>query len=149
MSYLISGKTWYEKHFNAYLEPKSKTEFDKFEKEFQKKKKEISWDLMKSIITSPFPMEESEIENYYNNSATWQEFFKSISDKVGISEFCIFIAPWLGTFLNLFFKVNIQYLTYRFPVKKYSVQYSITEYQKGGRKYTRKYRRGHLKNAIV
>lgn len=148
MSYLISGKTWYEKHYGAYLEPKSKVEFEKYEKEFQKKKMEISWELMKSIITTPLPMNEYEMEVYYTNALTWQEFFKAVSDSIGISDFCKFIAPWLNTFLKLFFKVDIQYLTYRFPIKNYAITYTLSNYQRGGRIYTRKHKRNHLKNVM-
>ena len=50
MSYIASGKTWYETHFGAYLEAEYISAFKSAEQRFQESKKIIQWEIMKNLI---------------------------------------------------------------------------------------------------
>ena len=49
MSYITTGKTWYEKNFGAYLESEYLDIFKVAEQRFIESKKNISWESMKSL----------------------------------------------------------------------------------------------------
>ena len=137
MSYISTGQTWYEKNFGAYLEPEYISIFKSAKQRFIESKNNISWESMKSIFRK-FPMDESKMKTIFESATTWQDFFGPIKDIIGISEFCIFIAPWLDKFLNRTMRYNILGLQYILPIKDYGIVYTVSEYQRGGRGLTRK-----------
>lgn len=140
MSYLLYGITWYQKHFDAYI--KDKNDINKVNqniKLFQEKKKILPWDYIKDSFTS-FPISESEMKELYKNTSTWQDFFMAINNRIGISQFCIFISPWIENFINRFLKLNFMFIQFHLPIKDYKIDYSITEYV-GGRRNTKRNKR--------
>ena len=116
MSFLIYGKTWYERHFNAYLDEKDREPFIRAVTDYNTKKQKIDWGMMKSYILTDFPLPENQMEKLYNNSPLWQDFFYGINKQIGISGFCMFISPWIHGFINPNFKFNVKYATYIFPI---------------------------------
>jgi hypothetical protein len=135
MNYIYSGKTWYEMKFGAYLDGKDALDFSKANKAFQEIKKIMDWNKFKGYITIPF--DESVLETIYTSSETWQDFFSQLRVKLGVSEFCIFLAPWFHRFMTVVFKLNLARLKYILPLDK-SVEYSVLNYSRGGRQLTRK-----------
>lgn len=148
MMYVLTGKTWYEKHFEAYLGEDSLKEFIKKEEVFNKQKKEIPWKLMlDSMKNSILPKDESEFKNIYETSETWRDFFNGLFHKLeGITEFCNFVAPWLHTFLTRYFRFQFTSAHYFIPVKDWNISYTISEYQEGGKRFTRKSRKKQMKD---
>jgi hypothetical protein len=140
MSYLLHGKTWYENHFGAFLEKRDLTTFNKYESDFQNRKKMTTWEsfIIQMHKILQMPIHENELKELYTQSATWHEFFKTIHNRLDISEFCVHVQPWLDRFMNLYFKLNLIGLQYQMPVKDYGVNYIEGTYQRGGRKYTRR-----------
>lgn len=137
MSYITSGQTWYEKHFGAYLDAKSKVKFIPVEKEFIESKKTFTWEMMNTLIESEFPIEKEKVKELFDSAGTWQEFFGPLKEKLGISEFCIFIAPWIPKFIQLTMDDTILGLHYILPIQDYGIVYSISDYQRGGKRFTR------------
>ena len=137
MNYITSGKTWYEKHFGVYLDTKEKERFLEYERKFQAAKKTTSWAYFRSFITSELPFSEEEAEKLYDSVDSWQEFFRPVLDKIGISQFCIFVSPWLNTFFLKFFKKSFVSFDYLMPITN-SVKFTETQYVHGGQRFTRK-----------
>ena len=137
MSYISTGKTWYEKNFGAYLSSKSLILFESINQRFQSAKTTISWEIMKNIMENQIPMEESKMKTMFESAATWQDFFGPIREVIGISEFCIFVEPWLDNFINETMDYNILGLQYILPVKDHTIVYIISDYQRGGKRFTR------------
>jgi len=142
MSYMTSGKTWYQNNFGAFLDAKSDSIFKKVESEFQQKKSVVTWEILKGMID--IPIDEETMKEMYESAKTWQEFFGPLKDLLGINEFCIFIAPWFDTFIKNYMRFNMMGLLYIIPIEDYGVVYTLSEYQRGGRAYTRKRINRHL-----
>lgn len=138
MTYLWSGKSWYQKNFGAYIEEPLNTIFNQKEQEFQNKKKEISWEIMNSNMTHPLPLPEDEMKALYENSDTWQAFFKPIYDKIGVAKFCNFISGWIDQFLLQYLQFGLANMMYLLPIKDYEIEYTISNYTGGTRRVKRK-----------
>lgn len=132
MTYLYSGKTWYEKNFDTTISIQSKDILDKIVKKFNNSKKE-SWNIMKDTIYNykELPYTESEIEKIYEEAITWKDFFEAIVNKIKINNFCIFISPWLDSFTIQYFN-NLMGLSYDMPIKPTNIEYTKSEFV-GGR----------------
>lgn len=142
ISYLVNGETWYEKHFGAFLEGLNLTTFRKFESDFQNRKKNTTWESfneqMHRLLQMPIP--EEELKEIYTQSNTWQQFFKTINNKLDIFDFYTHVQPWIHRFMLVYFKHNIIGFNYQMPVKDYGINYVEGTYQRGGRKFTRRFR---------
>ncbi len=138
MTYLYTGMTWYEKNFSAYISEQSKDELLKYENKLNNAKI-IPWEIMSNTIYIPndFPFTQIEIKELYEKSQTFIEFFKVIYDNLEIADFCIYISSWIDSFVAKYFN-NLQGLTYIMPIKSYDVLYKLEEYQRGGKRFTRK-----------
>jgi hypothetical protein len=143
MSYVLYGKTWYEKNFDAFLQGRELSVFHSYASEFHKRKQSTDWDSfipqLQRILYMPIP--EEELKDLYTQSTTWHEFFKTIHNRLDISEFCIYVQPWLDRFMGIYFKHNLMGFQYQMPVKDYGINYTEGAYQRGGRKYTRRVQR--------
>ena len=141
MSYVRTGRTWYESHFNAKLKDKDRDAFLKIEKTFQDKKKIITWDMMKNFISGDLPLAENVMREIYDTSETWQDFFGGLSNKIGISKFCIFVAPWLHRFILSTMDYNFSNVKYTIDITNIPyVNYTVTNQQQGGKRTTLKKR---------
>lgn len=140
MSYICTGKTWYEKHFGAYIAPLWKNAFETQHKKFNEAKKTMTWEQFNGFIGVPLPLDKQTIEKMYNDSDTWQDFFSSVRDAVGIGKFCEFVAPWLDSFLLRYLQFNFIGFNYIMPITDYDLSYSVSEYIRGGKRNTRKCR---------
>jgi hypothetical protein len=147
MSYIRTGKTWYETHFDAYLDPSDQPKIRQCQLKFAEAKKNITWDLMNQYMTGPLPMEEEEMKQLFEKATTWQEFFGTLSDRITIARFCEFVAPWLHKFL-------IQHMGFPFSSVHYvislsvftPIEYTTADYKRGGRRFTEKKRRIRPRN---
>jgi hypothetical protein len=139
LSYLRTGKTWYEKNYGAFLDDQYVNIFNRMEGALQKGKNTLSWDRFKQLIKGEFPLPESEMKTMYETSGSWQDFFGPLSDKIGISAFCIFMAPWINTFFTSITQTSFSSFTYVLPLIGIpDIDFDITNYSRGGRKFTRK-----------
>lgn len=138
MSYITTGKTWYEKNFAATLAPTSEGQFKVLELKFQKMKLEIDWNTFKGFITTKLPIDEIELQKIYEDATTWQDFFGPLREKMGIELFCPFVAPWLHTFMEMVFKFSFIQFKYLMPVEPNRISFTELPYSRGGRRFTRK-----------
>jgi hypothetical protein len=139
MSYLRSGKTWYEKNYGAYLHSDSLISFEKMQDKLVKAKKTLSWNAFKQFLTDDSAILEEDIKKLYENASTWQDFFGKLSDIIGISEFCIYVAPWLHKFFHSVTNTSFASFKYVLPVLYVpEINYTEANYVRGGRKFTRK-----------
>jgi hypothetical protein len=144
MYYVATGKTWYETRFGAQLVSDDVPKFLDKTVRFQEKKLLIPWISMKREMRLPlsFPIPDEELQQMYDNAATWQEFFGPLRSRIGVEEFCIFVAPWLHGFIKKLLRFNFAGATYRIPfdsAKVPSVIYTTEPYAKGAwRTQTRK-----------
>jgi hypothetical protein len=134
MTYLYSGKTWYEKNFYATIAQQSKDALQSIVTKLNKSKEDTSWSIIKEVMYNykDLPFTEKELESHYtDNSKTWIDFFEPIVKKIGVSNFCIFISPWIDSFILKYFN-NLMGLTYALPIMSTNINYVKAAYI-GGR----------------
>ena len=108
-SIALYGKTWYENNFNAYL---PKIQAKKYYEEIQKymsktTKKNMSWiNFSKEIFMKAsenayniFMKNEDKFRYIYDNSATFPDFFKTISKLIDREQKCSFFKYWMEQFI--------------------------------------------------
>lgn len=146
MTYLYSGKTWYEKNFDVTISLQSKDILDKIVKKFNNSKKQ-SWNIIKDTIYNykELPYTESEIEKIYEEAITWNNFFATIVNKIKINNFCIFISAWLDSFIIQYFN-NLMGLSYDMPIRETGLKYTKNTFV-GGR--YKSYFKGARKNKTI
>ncbi len=146
MTYLYSGKTWYEKNFDTVIAEQSIEALRQITEHYNESKM-VPWIKMKDTINNykVLPYTDNEIELLYNNSKTWRIFFEEIHMKIGMSQFCIFVSSWLDSFILKYFN-NLMGLTYKIPVKPTNITYTQKEF-KGGR--YKSFFKGAIKNRTI
>jgi hypothetical protein len=110
-SIALYGKTWYEKTFNAYFEPKEKYEKYLFEvgkyisKDF--KDSYVFEDFLKQLVSYPneFAMTSifSDLDSYkslFESSETFPIFFSKLSKSMKREDKCRFFKHWLENFIH-------------------------------------------------
>jgi hypothetical protein len=139
LSYLTTGKTWYQKNFDAVLDPARLAEFEAVDKRFQALKPLIPWN---TLNTDYFGTLDSYAEELFNRSETWQDFFRDLRDRMGAAEFCEFCSSWIHRFMLQFMRFPFSRVTYYMPVRRDIISYELQKYSSGGarRSFTRKRR---------
>lgn len=142
MQFILTGKTWYQKHFSAYLEGRDIQNFTRYYDDYTRQKKLTDWNMIIYRIDNlpSLGIDMQTLEQIYNQTNTWEEFFSYISNMIGIGEFCEFIYPWLDKFIKSFLKHELMGFQYMMPVKEYPIEYELLPYTKGGKRFTRKNR---------
>jgi hypothetical protein len=133
MSYLATGKTWYETHFGAFRDTVAEQTFRQREGLFQEAKTRVSWEAMSGFINAPLPIPEEEMRILYNAAATWQEFFGPLRARIGIQQFCIFLAPWIRNFAMCYLRDTFTSPQFLLPVGNYGIHYKT----RGGKRHRR------------
>lgn len=140
MTYLYSEQTWYEKNFGSRIEPQYEREWNRIKTVLNESKKNVVWDTMKETIQNNKKItgiSDEELEELYNHTNSWKDFFGAIHDRIKIDKFCIFVSTWLDRFILQYFN-TLRGLTYLMPIRDYHIRYSEKEYKKGGKTHTRK-----------
>jgi hypothetical protein len=147
MKYFTDGKTWYEDRLNAKIEPVYEILYNALMEKTKKIKEKMSWEEVNYII--PFTqiytyISEEELKLLYENTSTWQDFFKSIRNKIGISNLCIWFGykSWFDSFIENNLRFGITSIKFYFDVKEFNLEYSIK--QIGGKRKTRKYNKNYF-----
>lgn len=135
--YITKGKTWYQDKYGAYLSDTDQQRFETKHIQFNEKKQQIDWNTMKQFIISDILP--NNIEEYYNQSNTWQEFFSKLEKNMGVAVFGEFIAPWISTFLSSVLKYDFTAPYYYIDINNIS-NMNYTQMCGGvdSKKYTRK-----------
>lgn len=92
---LLYGQTWYQRHCGA--DPVDKTSVERVQK-ILKHKPHIPWDrLWDNYLSHGFKSNvKKNIQNKYESSQTWHEFFQSIQD-----DNCNTWSKWIGFFMKM------------------------------------------------
>jgi hypothetical protein len=139
MTYLRTGKTWYEKNYDAFIDEAHKSLFETMETRLENAKRNLTWNEFKQFISGSYPYPETEMKDMFENAATWQAFFDPLSERMGISKFCIFVAPWLHRFFTAVSRTSFSSFRYILPIHRVpTIDYTLSAYHRGGRKLTRR-----------
>ena len=147
LSIIEHTKTWYERHFNAFLSDSSMNE--KYKKGIallNDSEIKLPFDEFKKIIqsfTTPSVLES--LKSYYESSPNYFAFFKAILDSQGKSGLCVLVVDWIDHFLYSFvFQFNPLTVPWAIPsesVKNIEInEIKLNRWpinQTGGRRYTR------------
>jgi hypothetical protein len=117
--YLTEGRTIYESQLQGYRDIDREVLFKQHELVFQDKKLYISWDVMKSLITSDLPIAEEDMYTIYTSATNWQAFFGPLATRIGEEQFILFIAPWIRRFIGCYFIYLFSSLEFLLPVHNY------------------------------
>jgi hypothetical protein len=138
MSYMRTGYTWYEKKYGAYLHEDSYIPFKKMQDRLEKARA-LSWNDFKHYIPNIGYVKEFDLKSLYESTSSWQDFFGPLSDKIGISNFCNFVAPWMHSFFHSVTNTSFSSFNYVLPINRVpTIEYDEMNYVRGGRKFTRK-----------
>ncbi len=148
LNYMVYGKTWYQRRFNAYLTDNSNLLFKEADSKFQALKQGMDWQLFCSVADNPIC--NSEWEALYNSAKTWSEFFGPIYDTIKAKAFCNIFSPrWLSSFIEQYSDVHIFGLTYILPIQQESIEYTVEPYSSGGNKRRSTRRRGRRSQRAI
>ena len=107
--YVFDLKTWYMTHMNArFAEPSEQIVFNKKTSEFQESKKATSWAKYDSFVTMRHPLPEKEMQEMFQASKTWTEFFNAMKSRVEMGDLCTYMAPWISTFVRSFANLQME-----------------------------------------
>jgi hypothetical protein len=135
MKIFTDGISWYETHFNAKLEDRYKTQYNDMITYANTIKKNTSWESFKNYTyLKNISITEDELITYYNSSNIWQDFFYKIRDKIGVSQYCIWLSEkgWFDAFLFSVLKFNTMSIQYYIEPQLFNISYNIIT-NKGGR----------------
>jgi hypothetical protein len=89
MTYLYSEQTWYEKNFGAYIALTSEQEYTRIKLEYElldeNNIKKVDWETICETIVNNITltkMSNIELEELYNKSKSWRDFFEPIYNKI-------------------------------------------------------------------
>ncbi len=146
MTFIYSGKTWYEKNFHAIMLPSRVQQFSGIIDRYNKKKATYTWsDFKELFIKGELPLNEDTIRGMYESSDTWQFFFSQLVDQIGVPTFCNFISPWLTPFVRKVMGHEFISIPYLMQISKLK----IINYNRvvGGRLARKKFTRRRLVKA--
>jgi hypothetical protein len=139
MKYITDGQTWYESHFNATIHPRNKESYENMKKDIDTLKQITPWEDFSErwLRLQDIDISKEELQTIYNSSDTWQDFFKEIRSRIGVSAFCIWLSKeqWFKYFMEDFLKFNVLGVRYLLTVDTFNVPYTIVS--GGKRRVTR------------
>lgn len=152
MTYLYSGMTWYQKNFNAIIDPSKIDKYNGIVEKYNERKKLYSWDIFKEMfIKGQLPLPEEVMAEMFNSAETWQDFFGPLVNTIQIGKFCNFMGPWLPKFIADVLEYDFLSIPYMFVLNKLRpVEYEILPFTNGGkrRNFTKKQLRRPPRNEM-
>jgi hypothetical protein len=139
MKILTDGKTWYESHFNIIMDEKFNTLYIAMKNEANAKKTAMTFEtFMGYVPMNPIPINDMKLQ--YETSKTWIDFFSSIRNIIGVSQYCIWLSKngWFDQFIRVVLKVNTMSLEFMFKPEKYDITYRTTNGGSRTRRFTQK-----------
>lgn len=145
MKVFTDGKTWYETHLDVTMDDIHKNQYNIMKEYAEKKKKELSFNTFMSFTNTSInklPIPEEILEEKYNTSSTWQEFFSFIRNSIGVEKYCIWLSTnsWFDNFIFAVLKFQTLGIQFIFEPKQYNISYTIMG-NIGGRNKTLKAKR--------
>jgi hypothetical protein len=134
MKLFTEGKTWYESHLHAHMDPGSEVKYKAMMAYTIEQKKAISWnEFVDYTSNNSTILHINRIKEIYQSSKTWQEFFLYVRSQLGMSAFCICLSEdgWFDTFIQKRLDFNLMSIRYMIHPSSYDMKY-ILEPAKGG-----------------
>lgn len=108
LSLVRYNKTWYERHFNAYIsDPKFRKQFNDGLTILNDTELKMPFEQFIEVTnlhkTSP---EIQVLEPYYQVANSYNDFFKNILEKEGPRKQCIMVVNWIDLFFLHIFQMN-------------------------------------------
>jgi hypothetical protein len=143
MKIFTDGKTWYESHFDVIMDENYKELYNSMKKTATEKKETITFNTFTgylNINNIPNQISINTMKTEYENSKTWQEFFSYIRNKLGISQYCIWLSNngWFDNFTRIVLKFNTMSLEFIFEPKQYDISYTVINNIGGNYRTTKK-----------
>lgn len=143
MKVFTDGKTWYESHFDVYMDKLYKDLYKAMMSNATEKKSNMSFKTFMGYSTTyNLNISLDILESKYNNSNTWQEFFSYIRNTIGVSNYCKWLSKnnWFDNFIFAVLKFQTLGLQFIFEPKKYNISYKFVASVGGKYRLTRKNR---------
>lgn len=137
MVFIRTGKTWYEKNFDAYIDPEFIRVYTADMERVQQKRQTTTWEMLVRKIPSLQQMED--MRTVYESTTAWQEFFNAVYTRLGgDAQFCMFVSRWLNQFMTQYLRIRFTKYTYIMPVREYDIAFTIEPYTSGGGRHRRR-----------
>jgi len=147
MKLLTDGKTWYETHFDAKIDPMLKDGYVNMRKYAETVKNNMSFDVfIGNLPQNTYSyITKDELRKLYDNAQSWQEFFYPVRKNIGFDKFCIWLGVnnWFNLFVQTVLKLNIMMsLQFILTPKQYDIKYTVVKNMSGSghRRITLKHR---------
>jgi hypothetical protein len=102
------SKTWYERHFGAYiLDPMLRKRYTNGITILNDASLKLDCDGFETLIKSYTTTENiSSLKSYYTSTKTYTEFFKQLLEKEGKRNLCVYIVNWVDIFFTYIFQFD-------------------------------------------
>ena len=150
MKLFTDGKTWYEDHFGAKIEPEFESAYMAVMKKANNKKTEITWEEFYDnyVPTTGLPTTMDKLKSFFEESNTWQEFFSKVRNDIGIAALCIWFSTdsWYEKMFLPYVGFNLIRFAFILIPSNFSQEYTIEPFTGGWRGVTRKAKRQKVTN---
>jgi hypothetical protein len=97
MKLFTDGQTWYESHFDAYIDPSSAKMYTAMMSRATEVKQTISWEeFVYCTANNHTIIGIKNVKEQFEASRTWQEFFTYIRSQMDVASFCICLSEKTG-----------------------------------------------------
>ena len=137
MKLFTEGKTWYESHLHATLDPGSEVKYNIMMDYVKEQKKGMSWnEFVNYTKNNQTLLGIDRIKETYESSETWQEFFIYVRDQLGMSAFCICLSKdgWFDTLIQGRLDFNLMGIRYMINPSSYDTEYTLAPMTGGKRR---------------
>ena len=147
MKFFTDGKTWYESRFNSSIYPDSEFAYKTLMDRADTLKANTSWDAFFDLPVpeTDLPLPKEKLEAIYTTSNTFQEFFRTIRDEIGVARLCIWFSvnSWFERKFLRFVKFDPFLLKFLMTVNDFNEEYTLSPLASGGWRggKTRRFRR--------
>jgi hypothetical protein len=135
MKLFTEGKTWYESHLHATLDPGSEVKYNNMMDYVKEQKKGMSWnEFVDYTLNNKTLLKIDQIKETYESSETWQEFFLYVRRQLGMSAFCVCLSEdgWFDTLIQGRLGFNLMGIRYMIDPSSYDTEYTLGP-MKGGK----------------
>ena len=144
MKLLTDGKTWYESHFHAYIDPASAAMYTDMMERITKQKTMIPWEeFVYYTARNQTLLGIDNVQEAYESSTTWQEFFTYVRSILDAELFCICLSEknWFDTFVQSRLQFNLMGVQFLIPVASFTMEYQLAGGKRGIQRWRNTLRR--------
>lgn len=136
MKLFTDGQTWYESHFNAYIDPASAAMYTAMMVRATELKQKMTWEeFVYCTANNRTIIGIENVKEQFEASHTWQEFLTYVRIKLGVTLFCICLSEknWFDIFIQSRLQFNLMGVQFLIPIASFKMDY-IIEPMSGGKR---------------